>query len=135
MKETIIEYIRDNHNQPVGCFVARKFDDTIFIGWSKYAKNKESISFDKKTALSIAVGRLDKKLNHIIKSEKEVYDAIQTSLKTVKSKDLAVTVEIEHSGNSVHKRFTELPFLIQGKISKFGERCIRYFKSDTIIIC
>ncbi len=61
----IITYIRENAcltgeektcGNPVGCFVAKRVGDNVYVGWSFISK-KEVVPFNKKKAVEIALGR------------------------------------------------------------------------------
>jgi hypothetical protein len=54
----IVEYIKDGNGRKVGCFCGTLVDDEIRIGYSKFAKARELVSFDKCLAREIAIGRM-----------------------------------------------------------------------------
>jgi hypothetical protein len=67
MNNYVIRYPRDEQGNRIGCFYAEKqtwhdaetqtFTDVTVIGWSAFAIERESGSFNKKRAVEIARGR------------------------------------------------------------------------------
>jgi len=121
--KVIIEYTKNNKNRPVGCLIARKTDGIIYIGWSKFAVNKEEVDFSKKLALKIASDRMNSRIDRDTAIKKHMI-AIN-ELDGVE--DICVT-EIPT------RALYEYPFLIQEKLEGFMERCRRYFRVDAFIV-
>jgi len=60
----LVEYIRRGKKEgykgrPVGCMVAEKYNDILYVAISKYNEKKETKKFDKELAKKIAIGRLE----------------------------------------------------------------------------
>lgn len=59
-RRQIGQYIRDNKRRKIGYLLAYKDrENKIRIGWSLYAKNKETIPFDRYIAKSLAYSRAE----------------------------------------------------------------------------
>jgi hypothetical protein len=57
MPNVIVEYIRDNDNEPHGCLVGKMVGDTVMIGLSSCNGVKDR--FEKARGRKIAEGRID----------------------------------------------------------------------------
>jgi len=125
MKE-IIEYVRNKKNCPVGCITARKADNgSVYIGWSKYAENKEEIDFCKANALSIARGRREKRISR----DAEVIHHMNELAKIDGIDEIAIKDRV-----MIEENKPLFPFAINAVIDKFIERCRRYFRTDDIVV-
>ena len=126
MKNEIIEYVRNKQNNPVGCLVAKKAENgSVYIGWSKYAENKETIEFCKSNALAIARGRRDKRISR----DKLVLHHMNELAKIDGVEGIAVTDQV-----LVEESKPLFPFAIDAVIDRFINRCQRYFRTDGIIV-
>jgi len=125
MKE-IIEYIRNKKKEPVGCVVAKKSESgSVYVGWSKYAENKEDMDFCKKNALSIARGRRDKRIE---RDEKIIHHINELG------KIEGVNEIMVHDETLIEENKPCFPFAVEKIMDRFIVRCQKYFKTDDIIV-
>jgi hypothetical protein len=98
LKHVLIQHIKNNHGQIIGTLVAKKIDDTVYVGWSKCHRAKDA--FNKKIGIDLALTRIEKYANIAKNYEKDCVPARGSS---------------------------ELPHCISSNLPTFGERCRRYF--------
>lgn len=79
-KFTLTQHIKDKNNRSVATLLAVRYDDKVWISYSKYNKGAEDVQFSKKSGRDIAWMRITNKIRHDINPGVVVPFVVQDSL-------------------------------------------------------
>lgn len=76
----LIQYVRDENYNPIGCFIAELLDfGACYVGYSFFNSKKEVTPFNKKTAKAIAYDRMTKAETSKIRNYEFPYTKLWTT--------------------------------------------------------